>query len=90
MATSDRWWVGAFVLLAACGGGEDGGAPASQGSGVEAAERSVDPRAVSLRVAIEEGDVERARVLLGQVESRLGVEGPCLRARIAALDGNVL
>jgi Tfp pilus assembly protein PilF len=61
--------------------------PESSGAG---AMRSQDPRAQALREALEEGALDRAEVLLDQVGQRLGSEGPCTRARILALRGDVL
>lgn len=75
-----------FVCLAACGGDGSSDVPTR----VEPVSRSEDPRALALREAIEDADLERAGVLIEQVESRLGVEGPCLRARLSALEGDVL
>jgi tetratricopeptide (TPR) repeat protein len=74
------------LLPVAC---DDGAAVAVSGPAARL-ERSADPRAVALRQALAEGRAGTARVLLDQVAARLGPEGPCLRARLAVLENDVL
>ncbi|MEZ6016478.1 MAG: hypothetical protein R3F49_15275 [Planctomycetota bacterium] len=85
-----RILLGALALASAagCGGDPKGG----QSGVVEPApatlrERDMSSAAVALRAAIDAGQAGRAEELLAALEGRLGVEEPCLRARLAFLRG---
>jgi hypothetical protein len=71
-------------------GCSDGGAPRTAGASFLSSrlERDLSPAAVELRARIEAGDAAGAADLLASLAGRLGVEEPCLRARIAFLRGD--
>ncbi|MDA1266658.1 MAG: hypothetical protein O2816_16380 [Planctomycetota bacterium] len=91
-----------LLLLAACGGdessdakGQNAGDPDSGAGAAQAptrTKRSDDPRVEQLRRALDEGDVDLAQALIEQAAGLAGpVEGPLLRARLAAyLPGGTL
>jgi tetratricopeptide (TPR) repeat protein len=90
LGTNNAWLplvCAAPVFLGTLGCGDGGPAVAGQGA-LRSIERDLSPAAVELRERIELGDVERAADLLATVAGRLGVEEPCLRARLAFLRGD--
>ena len=74
----------AALGLGACGGDGRSSSPPP----ARASERDGSPLAVALRAAIEDGDPDRAEELLAAAGPALGVERPCLAARIAFLRGD--
>lgn len=84
-----------LLLLAACGGddvtattpGDAQGVagPADVAPPVERPSRSDDPRVVQVRAAIDAGDLDLAGAMIDEAAGLAGpVEGPLLRARLAA------
>ena len=90
----------AGVLLLACGLGcseaeTDAVTPPTVQAGSGAARRETfqrdeSPGARALRTALDFGDFEVARELLKKLETKLGVEGLLLQARLSALQGKHL
>jgi tetratricopeptide (TPR) repeat protein len=76
-------WIAAGLFLVSCGGSKDSGSAAPSRGAADRRDRSAG--AAELRRVLDAGDAERAAELLETLGSRLGVEEPCLRARLAFL-----
>lgn len=79
---------GILVTAPGCGGDSGGGTPPEAAVASSALRRDDRPEAVEARQLLDQGRADLALPLIEAVAPSLGVEGPLLRARMAALTGD--